>query len=209
MKHHIMFIISLTLLSACGRTNQGANPDDPMSETADASAIPPVQDPIVNPQESNQEASPDPNARTAESIVPPNKVTGAYLVAKVIQTSETTVSIGLTAFVDSIRVATRPELYRALFSVTPSEDPGVTADLTESAVADHDMVLEMTGESIKAIKEQLPIIQIGLVVSNLVTNKKNDAVVRTVEAALLESASRDGNAAPVIEAMPKELDPAL
>ncbi len=214
MKHHIMFIISLSLLTACGRTHQAATPDD-NNQMEDLDQLPQIaeQNPTVDtvppagtePQTSEGEA-PAGDANS-EAIVPPTAVTGAYMVARVVASTETRVTIGLTAYYKGVRVGLKPESYRTNWAISKSLDPNVTALLSPSTLADHDMLVDFDGDSLKAITAQLPIVQVALSVSDLLLNKTEDLATQSVEAALIDTAKRDGKEPAVIEAMP--LDPNL
>lgn len=211
MKQTLTFIISLAVLTACGRTHQAATPEEEtVSEALDAS--PEIAEEGIGPSES--EAPPPEPAVSAgppanESIVPPTQVSGAYLVARVLRSTDTTLDLGLTAFYKGERVSLKPDMYRSSWTISDPLDPGVVAELVPSVQSDQDQILQFTAESIKAIKDQLPLVQVILSVSDLVANKKEETQTQSVETALLETAKRDGVEAPLIEPMPEGLDPNL
>lgn len=197
-------LVSFALFMACGRADQGADSTLPQENEklfgdADGEALPTSEGPEA-PKPSPEPAplAIDPLGPIAnqdgpsepETINPPTQVTGTYMNAAVLQESATEIEIGLSAYYGSERVSQHPDTLQAIWSVSPGADPLVTVELENTSAANHDMILRVSGESLKAIRAQFVQINVMLQVKDLKLNKNSSTINQSVLTVLQESASR-------------------
>lgn len=187
---------------ACGRADQGADtqrplePDDRFSE-ADAQPIP-AQDPHRSEPAPGVSAPTEPFGPIAdqgppeepETVNPPTQVTGTYMNARVLAETELTVDIGLTAYHKGLRVQEHPESFSAIWSVSQAADPQVSATLMPSGDGAQDMILRVSGESLKAVRAQFPLISVMLQVKDLKLSKNDTQLNQAVLSILQETTNR-------------------